>query len=86
MSDSLCAETVLIGGDDVEAYRARPAGEESRGGVVVIHHMPGYDRATKEIARRFAARVAVELTAASARELVAAIEAALESAPAELTA
>ena len=31
------------------------------------------------------ARVAVELTAASARELVAAIEAALDSAPAELT-
>jgi carboxymethylenebutenolidase len=57
MSDSLCAETVLIsgyGGDEVEAYRARPAGEESRGGVVVIHHLPGYDRATKEIARRFA--------------------------------
>jgi hypothetical protein len=32
-----------------------------------------------------AARVAVELTAASARELVAAIQAALASAPAELT-
>ena len=32
------------------------------------------------------ARVAVELTAASARELVAAIEAALASAPAEMTA
>ena len=32
-----------------------------------------------------AARVAVELTAASARELVEAIQAALESAPAELT-
>ena len=31
------------------------------------------------------ARVAVELTAASARELVTAIEAALQSAPAELT-
>jgi hypothetical protein len=31
------------------------------------------------------ARVAVELTAASARELVEAIQAALESAPAELT-
>jgi hypothetical protein len=31
------------------------------------------------------ARVAVELTAASARQLVAAIEAALASAPAELT-
>jgi hypothetical protein len=32
------------------------------------------------------ARVAVELTAAAARELVSAIEAALDSAPAELTA
>ena len=32
------------------------------------------------------ARVAVELTAASARELVSAIQAALDSAPAELTA
>jgi hypothetical protein len=32
-----------------------------------------------------AARVAVELTAASARELVAAIEAALASAPAEMS-
>jgi hypothetical protein len=31
------------------------------------------------------ARVAVELTAASARELVAAIQAALDSAPAEMT-
>ena len=31
------------------------------------------------------ARVAVELTAASARELVAAIEAALDSAPAEMS-
>ena len=33
---------------------AKPAGDISRGGVVVIHHMPGYDRGTKEIARRFA--------------------------------
>jgi carboxymethylenebutenolidase len=57
MSESLCAETVLInghGGDEVEAYLARPTGDGRRGGVVVIHHMPGYDRATKEIARRFA--------------------------------
>lgn len=36
-------------------------------------------------ARGPGARVAVELTAASARELVAAIQAALDSAPAELT-
>jgi carboxymethylenebutenolidase len=57
MDGSLCAETVLIrgqGGDEVEAYLARPSGEATRGGVVVIHHLPGYDRATKEIARRFA--------------------------------
>lgn len=37
-------------------------------------------------ARGPGARVAVELTAASARELVTAIEAALESAPPELLA
>ena len=57
MSDSLCAETIQdqgYGGDEVEAYAARPAGETKRGGVVLIHHMPGYDRATKEMARRFA--------------------------------
>ena len=57
MSDSLCAETIRIkgfGGDEVEAYAARPTGDTKRGGVVLIHHMPGYDRATKEMARRFA--------------------------------
>ena len=57
MSDSLSAETIRIsgdGGDEIEAYLARPAGEGPRGGVVVIHHLPGYDRATKEIVRRFA--------------------------------
>jgi carboxymethylenebutenolidase len=57
MSDSMSAETIQIaghGGDEIEAYVARPAGDGHRGGVVVIHHMPGYDRGTKEIARRFA--------------------------------
>jgi carboxymethylenebutenolidase len=57
MSESLCAETVMIAGndgDEIDAYLARPSEEETRGGVVVIHHMPGYDRATKEIVRRFA--------------------------------
>jgi hypothetical protein len=37
-------------------------------------------------ARGPAARVAIELTASSARELMAAIQAALDSAPAEMTA
>jgi carboxymethylenebutenolidase len=41
-------------GDEIEAYLATPDGGGPRGGVVVIHHMPGYDRATKEIVRRFA--------------------------------
>jgi carboxymethylenebutenolidase len=57
MSDSLTATTIQIegaGGDEIEAYLARPDGDDRRGGVVVIHHMPGYDRATKEIVRRFA--------------------------------
>jgi carboxymethylenebutenolidase len=57
MSDALRATTVHIAGhgdDRIEAYLARPDGEHDRGGVVVIHHMPGYDRATKEIVRRFA--------------------------------
>jgi carboxymethylenebutenolidase len=57
MSGELSAETVRIsghGGDEVEAYVARPTGDAPRGGMVVIHHMPGYDRGSKEIVRRFA--------------------------------
>jgi carboxymethylenebutenolidase len=53
----LRAETVRIpgaGGDEIEAYLARPLDDGTRGGVVVIHHMPGYDEGTKEITRRFA--------------------------------
>jgi carboxymethylenebutenolidase len=57
MSDTMNTETVRIAGHDgeeIEAYTGRPAGDGPRGGVVVIHHMPGYDRSTKEIVRRFA--------------------------------
>jgi carboxymethylenebutenolidase len=57
MSEAMTARMVTISGhrgDDVEAYLARPDVEGPRGGVVVIHHMPGWDRATKEITRRFA--------------------------------
>jgi carboxymethylenebutenolidase len=52
----MMAQTIRIngyGGDEVEAYLASPQDDGTRGGVVVIHHMPGYDRATKEIVRRF---------------------------------
>jgi carboxymethylenebutenolidase len=55
--DAIVAESVSItgaGGDAIEAYAARPLTTGSYGGVVVIHHMPGYDGASKEITRRFA--------------------------------
>jgi carboxymethylenebutenolidase len=58
MTDALIAETITItagNGDTIEAYSARSLDEAPRGGVVVIHHMPGYDEATKEMVRRFAA-------------------------------
>ena len=57
MYDAVLAETVAINGangDPIEAYAARTMSERPVGGVVVIHHMPGYDEETKEIARRFA--------------------------------
>jgi carboxymethylenebutenolidase len=57
MTEAMSAETVSItgaNGEEIEAYLARPKSDAIRGGVVVIHHMPGYDRATKEIVRRFA--------------------------------
>ncbi len=57
MYDAMIAETIMIaghGGDAIEAYSARPLAPGPVGGVVVIHHMPGYDDQTKEIARNFA--------------------------------
>ncbi len=57
MDTPMMAETVTItghGGDDIEAYFARPLGSGPFPGIVVIHHMPGYDRATKEMVRTFA--------------------------------
>jgi carboxymethylenebutenolidase len=59
MKDALTAGTITItghGGEEIEAYLAHPLGPGPRGSVVVIHHMPGYDEATKEIVRRFASR------------------------------
>src|ERR1700745_173309 len=55
--DAIRAETITItghGGDEIEAYRAMPLADGSRGGIVWIHHMPGYDREAKEFARRLA--------------------------------
>ena len=58
MIEPLLAEMATIeghGGDPVPAYLARPLGAGPYPGIVVIHHMPGWDEASWEIARRFAA-------------------------------
>ena len=57
MSDRITAGSTRIAGadgDEIEAYLATPVDGGTGGSVVVIHHMPGYDAATKEMVRRFA--------------------------------
>jgi carboxymethylenebutenolidase len=56
MDTPIMAETIALTGhgEEIEAYFARPLGTGPFPGVVVIHHMPGYDRSTKEIVRTFA--------------------------------
>lgn len=54
----LLAKTINIQGhhdDLIDAYLARPLGDGPYPGVVVIHHMPGWDRGSIEITRNFAA-------------------------------
>ena len=58
MYDGMLAETVRIvghGGDQIDAYFARPLGPGPVPGVVVFHHGPGWDEWSKEVARKFAA-------------------------------
>lgn len=58
MTHDLQASTITMtsaNGDDVEAYLAVPTDVTRCGSIVVIHHLPGYDEATKEIVRKFAA-------------------------------
>src|SRR4051795_1337962 len=57
MDIAMYAETSFLpghGGDEIEVYLARPREDGSRGGMVFIHHLPGYDRETKEFVRRAA--------------------------------
>lgn len=58
MGDSLHAELVSYpghNGDPIQAYLVRPDDvTEPRGGVIVIHHLPGWDRWSKEVVRTFA--------------------------------
>jgi len=53
--EGMLAETIRIAGhgdDEIAAYFARPIGSGPYAGVVVIHHMPGWDEATKKENRR----------------------------------
>src|ERR1700751_249365 len=57
MYDAILAETITIrgdGGDEIEAYLARPMSPGPPAGVVVIHHISSYDAPAKEMARTFA--------------------------------
>lgn len=57
MYEGLLAETITIpgaGGDLINAYCARPLGPGPFPGVVLIHHMPGWDEWYREATRKFA--------------------------------
>jgi carboxymethylenebutenolidase len=55
--EGMIAETVKIhghNGDVIDAYAARPLGPGPFPGVLVVHHMPGWDEWTREVVRRLA--------------------------------
>ena len=57
MYEGMLAETVAFPGDGGElltAYLARPLGAGPYPGVVLIHHLPGWDEYYREATRRFA--------------------------------
>jgi carboxymethylenebutenolidase len=57
MTDAFLSGTTTVSGHAglaIEAYTATPTVPTGAGGIVVIHHMPGFDEPSKEIVRRFA--------------------------------
>lgn len=55
--EGMIAEMVSVSGhngDKIEAYLARPTGPGPFPGVVLIHHLPGWDEWYREATRRFA--------------------------------
>ncbi len=57
MYEGMLAETVMLrghNGDMINAYFARPLGPGPFPGVVLIHHMPGWDEWYRETTRKFA--------------------------------
>lgn len=57
MYEGMIAETITIqghGGDAINAYFARPLGPGPFPGIVLAHHMPGWDEWYRETTRKFA--------------------------------
>src|ERR1700724_1390832 len=57
MYEGMLAETVTMhgaSGDVINAYFARPLGPGPFPGIVLIHHMPGWDEWYREATRRYA--------------------------------
>jgi carboxymethylenebutenolidase len=55
----LSAQTITFAsadGDQIEGFLARPKDADDVPGVVLIHHLPGYDESTKLMALKFAMR------------------------------
>ena len=55
--ESLLAETIMITGhknEPINSYFVRPLGPGPFPGVVLVHHLPGWDEFYRETARRFA--------------------------------
>jgi carboxymethylenebutenolidase len=46
--------TYASGGDQINAYVVRPAGDEPRPGIVAVHHLPGWDEFHREFSDRLA--------------------------------
>ncbi len=56
--EGMLAETVILPGyhsDLINAYFARPLGQGPFPGIVLVHHMPGWDEWYRETTRKFAA-------------------------------
>ncbi len=54
--EGMIAETTTLkgyNGDLINAYYSRPIGDGPFGGIVLVHHMPGWDEFYREFARRF---------------------------------
>jgi carboxymethylenebutenolidase len=55
--EGMVVETVTVkghNGDSLRAYMARPAGNGPFPGIVLVHHVPGWDEFYRETTRRFA--------------------------------